>query len=81
LLTHVKALLDLCKQSFLVLATSTEVSAGARAFKVGEPKFLLILALVKHAVHNALTSINKYSLMQSEIWSNKLRIAFSGAFL
>jgi len=48
-------------------------SAGARAFKVEGPNikvggqiFLLILALEKHAVHNAITSINN-SLMQSEI--------------
>jgi len=47
-------------------------SAGARAFNVGEPnlnegepKFLLILALKKHAVHNAITSVNN-SLMQSK---------------
>jgi len=40
-------------------------SAGARAFKVGGPK-LLILALKKHAVHNAITNINN-SLMQSKI--------------
>jgi len=50
-----------------------DCSAGARAFKVGEPyrkvggpKFLLILALKKHAAHNAITSINN-SLMQSKI--------------
>jgi len=48
-------------------------SAGARAFKVKGPKlkvggskFLLILALKKHAVHNAITSINN-SIMQSKI--------------
>jgi len=56
-------------------------SAGARQFKVGRPKFfLLILALEKRAVHNAVTSIN-ISLMQSEIWCYKFRIAFPGAFL
>jgi len=48
-------------------------SAGARAFKVEGPnlkaggqRFLLILALEKHAVHNAIASINN-SFMQSEI--------------
>jgi len=34
--------------------------------KVGGPKFLLILALKKHAVHSAIASINN-SLMQSKI--------------
>jgi len=38
--------------------------------------FLLILELEKHAVHNAVTSINNF-LMQSEIWCNNFRIAFS----
>jgi len=48
-------------------------SASARAFEVGGPnlkeggqRFLLILALEKHAVHNAITSKNN-SLIQSEI--------------
>jgi len=48
-------------------------SAGARAFKVGEPNlkvggqiFLFILALKKHDMHNAITSINN-SLIQSKI--------------
>jgi len=55
-------------------------SAGARAFKVGGQSILLILALEKHAGPTAATSINN-SLMQSEIWCYKFRIAFSGAFL
>jgi len=61
------------------------ISAGARAFEVGGPnlkvggrgtRFLLIFALEKHTVHNAVTSINN-SLVQSEIWCSKFKIAFS----
>jgi len=54
-------------------------SRGTKSKSRG-PKFLLILALEKHAVHNAVTSINT-SLMQSEIGCYKFKIAFSEAFL
>jgi len=40
-------------------------SRGAKAKSRG-PKFFLILALKRHAVHNAITSINK-SLKQSKV--------------
>jgi len=56
------------------------LSLGQSNQSRGEQSFLLILALKKHAVHNAITSISN-SLMQSEIWCYKFRIAFPGAFL
>jgi len=64
-------------------------SAGARPFKVGAnlkvggQSFLLILPLKKHAVHNAITSINN-SLMQSKIiliGVTSSEVLFFGAFL
>jgi len=42
----------------------------------------LILALKKHAVRNAITSINLFNAIENYInWRYKFRIAFYGAFL